>query len=284
MKNHLSSNKGFTLVEVLVATGLVALISLVMTTVMVKMQKDVTIYSAKSGVESMRSAVRMNAINGASILRSAALTENKTLSACLSGTACSTKKDKFTLIDALGAQLAGDNVFYDLQGKSCSTWSATCPLKITSEMQLVCASTATTGMTGAKATTPVASCARADAMNVFVQIEYHQDLSKLKGVELRPINDTVTVALSSYYNTTLTSSLTTNQVSSDLVCEEGSYMTGVDTNGKVQCQKVTVYVGSNSSGGGGNDRGGGNGNGGGHGSNSSSGNSSGSAGTGSCSR
>jgi prepilin-type N-terminal cleavage/methylation domain-containing protein len=270
MRNHLSSNKGFTLVEVLVATGLVALMSLVMTTVMVKMQKDVTVYSAKSGVESMRSAVRMNAINGASILRSAALTENTLLSACLDGKTCSTKKDKFKLVDALGIQLSGDNVFYDLQGKSCTPWSVSCPLKISSQMQLVCGGS-----------TPVATCARADAMNVFVQIEYHTDLSKMKGVELRPINDTITVALGSYYNTKLTSAGTSNEYNSDLVCEDGSVMIGLDTAGKVQCQKVTIYGGQNIAG---NSNGGGSGNGGGggHGSNSSSGNSGGSSASGSC--
>lgn len=266
MKRNQLSSKGFTLVEVLVATGLVALVSLVMTTLMVKMQKDVTVYSAKSGVESIRNAVRMNAINGASVLKSAALTDNTLLSACLNGTTCSTKKVDFKLVDALGVQLAGQNVFYDLQGKPCSTWSVTCPLKISSEMQLVCG--------GA---TAVATCPKADAMNVFVHIEYHSDLSKMKGVELRPINDTVTVALSSYYNTTLTRSVASTQVNSDLICEDGSYMTGVDTTGKVQCKKVAIYAGVNGS----DSRGGsGNGGGGGHGSSSSS--NSGSAGTGSC--
>jgi prepilin-type N-terminal cleavage/methylation domain-containing protein len=234
MRNQLSS-KGFTLVEVLVATGLVALISLVMTTLMVKMQKDVSVYSAKSGVESTRSNVRMNAINGASLLKSSDLTDNVLLSTCLKQTgACSTTKTDFKLVDALGVPLSGSNVFYDLQGKPCSPWSIQCPLKISSQMQLVC-------------TTPGASCPKADAMNVFVQIDYHQDLSKMKGVELRPINDTITVALGSFYGTTLTSG-SSNSYSSELVCEDGSYMTGVDTNGKVQCKKVAIIAGGTGSG------------------------------------
>jgi prepilin-type N-terminal cleavage/methylation domain-containing protein len=254
MRNQLSS-KGFTLVEVLVATGLVALLSLVMTTLMVKMQKDVSVYSAKSGVESMRNQVRMNAINGAAILKSAMLTENPLLSTCLNTNNCSTTKSDFKLVDALGVPLSGKNVYYDLQGKPCKEWNVSCPLKISSQMQLICG--------GAVA---VASCPKAQAMNVFVQIDYHTDLSKARGVELRPITDTVTVALASYYNTQVTNNVinqnnnstivtgSVTEASADLICETGSYMTGVDTSGKVICMKVASNSGSGGSGSDGNGR------------------------------
>lgn len=134
---------GFSLVELLIAAGIFALVSSAMLSFMRQQGQSMLAMRYVATRDSLKNRLRVTGSSEKALTESAKQPENIAMKRCLDGVGCKANVfQPFALYDAFGSKVAGAGaekpVRYTIDGSGCTVKSPQCPIEVYSEIRTSC--------------------------------------------------------------------------------------------------------------------------------------------------
>jgi type II secretory pathway pseudopilin PulG len=198
LKGCLNSESGTTLVEVLTAVGLFAILAAILVVVNMTFLKGGRDVKARTARDLIISTVRLTATDKKSLILSMSKSQNSGFKNCVCGVAtCTNFKqplEDFTLYDS--SNQIQSPLFYNSDGLPCDTTKSQCQLRVRTQYFAQCLPDLAAGNQN-----PPASCdgKSAEFMGIIYTVDENPAFNSKDSVQLRPISGPAYVQVSDIF-------------------------------------------------------------------------------------